>query len=344
MEGVMVPGYRLPRPVIQVVDTVVNIAEMGDADLPTVLKTWNVTNGGKKGELENVFRHDGTRFFRPLFDSEEMEYPLLDPFVDIACLRATQLRQANAAKTTVGKTLPQAIINAMRSGTADWLRFHEFYSRYRDSMELPFGHEGTIERAREEFERACLSLVSVDGKIWSECPEPFVSVDVGQRPGRMRCVTPLLPSGPEDVGGASRAGPDEVLFSLLEIEEARELSRRLFDRERPWRGYRNFGVSLDGPYAFSHTPPLGATAMFVARAAESHCGHLGTHEEEAEAFLSDIENWTDDRMLEFLHRMSDRIPDSQAWHIAAMPHVIERLENREINFNPGAITPLPKAL
>ena len=333
VDGAEIPRHRSPKSVMQVFDTVVDIPVADHGDLPVAVSTYTLADRNRKEDFQE-FRFDGNGFFRAThMDATAFEETVLsNPFHEFGALRKLQVEQARLARPGASLTLPRGLVEMiLHHQPGIWLRHYEFYRERRDGIVLPLRSDHAVETARQSFRAACASFVILDGAVWARCPEPLLAVDIVQRPGRIRVVTPDLPEAGTSSWRGWRVRPhlDEVLFSVPNADEAYSLADGIYDRTAPWRG-RDLVAEVAIPSAFSDDVPLGDVAAQLALGVDL----LASAKKDMPVlrnFLDDGKNWTEDRLHHMAQRIYDMIPDHDRRRAKALEFQLSRYENSDIH-------------
>ncbi|MCZ7860946.1 hypothetical protein O9X98_05970 [Agrobacterium salinitolerans] len=338
IENAMVPRYKSLRPVMQVFDTVVDIAEYSDAELPIALRTHTIMASRRPG-LFTEFRHRNGKFYRPVDDDGQwLTWVLANPFNRVGDIGKALYAQAAKAGNSARKTLPEGIVKDILSLHDAIFDYDDFYQGTGRSIVIQTSADEGIAEARDAYHRACETFILIDGKVWQECPEPVLSVDVKNRPGCIRCLAPSMPTKAPIFWETQRPSLGEVLFPVAAYEEARELSDRSFDSTMPWRS-RDFKFDLRTPEVFSTELPMSDVVGQL-----EHCSRLLHLPEPLRnrllVFLSNDGNWTEELLHDEVNHVLSSVPENQRWMVRALEHQQVRFEARTVHV-PIAKSPTP---
>lgn len=331
IEDATVPGYRLPRPVFQIFDTVVNIAEHSAADLPVALST-HTMRADRKQDRFTEFRHREGSFFRPHMwgRSDLLTHMLSKRFNrDGEIGRLLDMQAARAkARGLARRAVPEGIVEDILNLDNGLHHHAAFYDKREAGIVAPACAEAVIVQAGEAFQQTCERYVLVDGELWVECPEPVLSVDVHDRPGRMACLSANMLPDVAKVSQTERPSLGEVLFPVTAYEEARQLSDRSYDPSMPWRS-REFTMDLRMPEVFSADLPIGDALGQL-----EHCTRADRLPKALRnrliSFLSDEANWTEERLHDEVDHVLSQVPEQQRWMVRAIEHQQARFEARTV--------------
>ncbi|MCV9964804.1 hypothetical protein OIU34_23205 [Pararhizobium sp. BT-229] len=328
IENATIPRYRLPRPVIQVFDTVVDIAEASEADLPIVLRTRMKRADGKPAAISD-FRHRGGQFYR-LFSARPdwlVESVLERPFNRIGQVGMEVYAQASRAKALAKRTLPEGLVSHILGTDSLSHTYQFFYDGRGKGIVVPDTAGAAVVEASEAFNRACQTFVMIDGEVWVECPEPILAVDVGNRPGCIRCISPRMPTKAKIMGES--ASSSEVLFPVTAYDDARALADRSFDPSAPWPS-KDFELDFVAPEVFSTDLPIAGIVRQL-----DDCSRLSRLPEaltkRLRKFLADEANWTEEFLHDEMDHVLSMVPEKQRWMVAALEHQLARYEARTVH-------------
>jgi hypothetical protein len=338
IEEATVPGYRVPRPVIQVLDTIVNISEH-DADAAPVALKAQIKIERRQCKLTE-YRYRDEKFYRRhrWGNAEKLSSMLSQKFVrddEIGRLLESQAERAKA-RGIARRTAPEGIIDAITKNRESSLwNFDDFYDKRRDGIIVPNSAEATIVAAGEAFQKACERYVLIEGELWIDCPEPVLSVDVHHRPGRMKCLSANMVPDVELVRRTERPSLDEVLFPIASYDEARKLSTKSYDPSMPWSN-RDFTLEVLMPEVFSTELPLADALSQL-----EHCSTMARMPEAIRLrltdFLTDKENWADDLVHDEIDYVLSQLPDQQRWMVKALEHQQQRFEAKAVHIPIGCL-------
>lgn len=329
VEGGSVPGYRQPRPVVHVVDTVISIAEATSADLPIALRTHRISPNRKR-ESSQEYRYKDGEFYRLVWEAGEfwLTLRLANPMFTRGKIGVALGEQLSRARKGGHKRriLPGGVIDDLLTYTSSNSDFEKFFNEKSESVLVPSEAEQMIVEAGEAYHRACQDFLLVDGELWEKCPEPVLSVNVRHRPGRMDCLSTTFQPSESFLGSTNRPELDEVLFPVLEYDEAKSLSDRSFDRSAPWPS-NEFFLDLSVPEAFSAELPLSEVIGQL-----DHCAL--THDDKKTrkrltSFLADPSAWSEGRLQEEVENAV--ATQGQMWKIPALIHQQERFDRKAIH-------------
>jgi hypothetical protein len=331
IEGANVPGYRHPRPVFHVVDTVVEIAEASAADLPVALRSHR-TSSNKKRESVQEFRYRDGEFYRPVWEAGEfwLKHMLNTPMVSRGRIGLALRKQVSKA-TESGhrrRILPEGILEDVLTYASSNGDYEKFFKEKGERVLIPPEAEQSLDEAGEAYHEACQDFLLIDGELWEKCPEPVLSVDVRDRPGRIYCLsTTFLPS--ENLAGISaRPHLGEILFPVLDYDDAKTLSDQSFDRNAPWRS-KEFVLDLSMPEAFSTDLPMSEVIGQL-----DHCHRIHPDKNtrgRLKSFVDDQANWTEGSLQDEVENALDKLPGNQMWRMSALIHQRARFDKKTIH-------------
>lgn len=327
------PGFRNRGPSVIFLDTTVDIREVSSAEAPVAL---HATAGHFVSALVNVFEFrfmDG-RFYRPLRTSLEAfeGVNLREPWGRPHGLQKLVDEIYVAVLPHAKKAYPVGVLDILQGKDVPNVNQVSFIDRSAKT-EITDSNEETVEAAKRRFEEQCSSYVVIDGKVWVECIEPLLSVEMDARSpeykrisifaGELPRYSPLL---------AREYLPSSVqLFSFAEFETVQAMARRSSSPKAVFEGAR-FSVISHDPFCFSNDFPYIQDGVRMLWELQSDGEVSKDMIIPVAEFLANDANWTYDGVEELLQDcLSTSKPGSEAKLF--IPSMLERFRDRPISLD-----------
>ncbi|MCS4089159.1 hypothetical protein [Rhizobium sp. BK176] len=199
--------------------------------------------------------------------------------------------------------------------------------------EITDSDEETVEAARRRFEEQCSSYVVIDGKVWVECNEPLLSVEMDARSPEYKRISIFAGELPTYSPLLSREYlPSSIqLFSFAELETVQAMAGRTSSPKAVFEGAR-FSVISHDPFYFSNDFPYipdGVRMLWELQSDDEVPKDMIIPVAE---FLANDANWTYDGVEEMLQGcLTAAKPGSEAKLF--IPSMLERLRDRPISLD-----------
>lgn len=322
------PGFRTGKtPAVLFLETSVEIEEGLDRSVPVVLSITGREHEQKAYEI----RHRDGRFYKSSgLSPEAFEHAILlrpwarpeglEEFIDELIVDVTPYSR---------KVCPPDVVRILQGSINPNFNQQTFIERSSKTVIEDFNLQA-VESARRKFQNSCANFLVIGGKVWRECREPMLAVDLGEPNPEVEIFDGELPNR-SPLTAYNYLSHTVRLFTLEELDLAKSVAaaHRKSDTS-PMTLELNFrDISVFG---FEYPLAQDAIRILSEFVNEGVCPYALRFR--VNDLMDDSSLWNEADIENFLAGLLEELDAVHPMAIHLAP-IVERLQNRSIRLDFG---------